>query len=293
MSLSASSYLDFLFYGSPPDGSAHLSHGQTIGDASPNFVRYALYCSMYFVGLSVLIPLAVRTLFPSFWRSLSEQKRFEFPSYTAGFFHHIVVAPLGIYRIYEDWAWWLGAVDGRGKVASFRDYAPNNADVLPFNIGYLVADTIFIGLPEAFQGKPLYLLHHLAAFLMCHFLMKAPGFMARFIPHLLVTEVTNLLFEAAWLLRVLGLRDSVAVTVVEVLFVVTYLLTRVVNMPLSMWALVQTGLFEQAGIVGNGVLLGLVLLQFYWFGIIMTKLLEKLGLKAKPSKRDEAAAKKD
>lgn len=277
-------YVDFLFYASSStQGRQQQHYGTTVGEASPDFVRNTILCSIYFCALSLLLPLLARTIAPKFWASLPLKKKEEFPSYTAGFFHHIVVAPLGLLRIWADWRLWKAGKLGVEMI----NYAPHNADVLPFNMGYLVADTIFIALPDLVKGKYAYFLHHCGAFIMCFFLLNSKGYMSRFIPHLLITESTNLLFEIAWFLRLIGMADSTLILAVESGFVVLYLFTRVVNLPLAMWALVTTEIFSSVGVFGSIVLFAILALQFYWFGIICVKLFEKLGIKQVAKKKDK------
>ncbi len=59
----------------------------------------------------------------------------------------------------------------------------------------------------------------------------------RFIPHLLICDTTNILFNTAWLLRLGNLRGTVVVSILEVLFAISFLLVRAIHMPTMFVAL--------------------------------------------------------
>eukprot|EP01034_Spumella_vulgaris_P034368 gene34368-42384_t len=104
----------------------------------------------------------------------------------------------------------------------------------------------------------------------------AQGSLNRFIPHLLICDTTNIFFNTAWLMRTAGLKDHPVVTTLEVLFAVTFLFTRVINMPLVFFVI---SLNSTAGGLGLAqyTLLPISIMQWFWFSKIATTLVKRLG----------------
>jgi hypothetical protein len=142
---------------------------------------------------------------------------------------------------------------------------------LGFIFGYLVGDTVFLALPEFLKdGRYEYLIHHVFAFVLFYGLLTSPVQIARYLPHLFICEVTNIFFIIAWHLRVHGLKSTLPVYICEFFFAVTFFITRILNLPIAMYALLIVH-WESTKWV-KFALVPIMFLQFYWFAKIISAL---------------------
>lgn len=100
----------------------------------------------------------------------------------------------------------------------------------------------------------------------------------RFISHVQICEVSAVFFNLAFLLRLIPKRSSVInilISIFEFSFVVAFILTRCINLPLVMYAVT---LQESETIFSLGKLtLGTVcLLQYFWLYKILIALRKKI-----------------
>ena len=100
-------------------------------------------------------------------------------------------------------------------------------------LGYTFTDTITVAIQEALKGKFDYIVHH---FLIVALVLNATyipdGNIARWIPHLLLCDTTNIFFNAAWLFRTTPLKDSSIVFTLEILFAISFFFIRVIHLPI-------------------------------------------------------------
>ena len=236
---------------------------------SSGFVQRCIMFSLYFSVLCIGLPRLIKARFPKFYASLDEDKRFELPAFAAGFMHHIVIVPIGLWEIWTDF----------NRITTDIDYAtalwPSVA-LVPFTFGYIMGDTIFLAVGELLKGKYAYAVHHAATFGLYYILLEAKGPIIRFISHLLVCEASNIVFEVAWFLRAAGYRDAPIMQVVEATFAVVFFVTRIVNLPLCVYAVLNLPGTKDLPAFFPYVLIPIVLLQFYWFGKILIVLAGKI-----------------
>jgi hypothetical protein len=100
---------------------------------------------------------------------------------------------------------------------------------------------------------------------------------ARFIPQLLVCELSSLVFNVSWMVKTIGphWNDSTLVVCLEYLFAIFFTLTRVVNMAqIGVGCVLFSEAFELK--VAIAVLMTLIYsLQVYWFVLIVKALGKK------------------
>ena len=175
-------------------------------DVLPFFTRDVLVLTAFFSSIYLLTNLLLTTLWPTWHRSLERRKRSELPSYVLCLAHHFVAVPTAWYRVTMDW--YTSPADVLGI-----DYAPLTATIAPWCIAYLITDTIFYALPEVMRGKFDYITHHVLVLSLVMSSLYGPGSLLRYIPLLLISDTTNIFFNLAWLLRLVGMRGSFVVSV--------------------------------------------------------------------------------
>lgn len=227
----------------------------------PNFLRDTSSFAVLFSLIFLLVNPLLSTLFARKFSGFPERKKKELPSYVLCLVHHIVAVPFAWRKIVTDMN--LGE-----EAAAMVDYAPITAIIAPWCIAYLIADTTFFAIPEALTGKFEYIIHHFLTLFLVASSLFAPGSILRFIPHLLISDTTNIFFNTAWLIRLFGGKRTFILIFLEVLFAVSFLLIRAINMPCMFWALGSQA--EGLGLA-RYVLIPIAVMQWYWlFKILRT-----------------------
>jgi hypothetical protein len=242
-------------------------------DAVPNFFADCAKWSLFFTGLMLLTPVLAKQFFPTWHKQLDKKKKGEFPPYAVSMIHHVIVVPYGWYYFIKDLA--LPNYDqGMLEYTHFLQF------LTPIIGAFIVADTLCYALPESlFHNHHEYIIHHILAMLLFVPFLYGPGALVRFYPHLIICETTNLLFNIAWLLRLTGHRDSLAVTICEIAFAVMFFLVRFVNLSFSFLKIFFSNEGLEMGIY-RFLLPPISALQWYWMGKIVQALYKKFGEKA-------------
>ena len=149
------------------------------------------------------------------------------------------------------------------------DFGQKEALVSPFCCGYLIADLFIFAIPHLSLE---YTLHHILTLIIVLGGISGHNSIARFIPHMLVADLTQLLYNSSWLLRRWGWgARSHAVLCLEILFVLAFPLCRILVMPVSFLRVgTEAGLAKQMG-VGRFALLPLFCLQLYWYRLVLKR----------------------
>jgi len=189
--------------------------------------------------------------------TLSEEKKFEWPSFAVCLLHHLRVVPLACLWIYQDLQ-----LNNDGALAA--DYTMKEGQIASFCIGYLVADTIYFTFWEVIKGSFAMFIHHALILYLVLSTLFGAGSLCRFIPHLLICDATGIPFNLAFLLRTMGMRDSILVKIMEISFVGLFLIFRVVNMPMMFYAMFQHPHNETLG-YARYVIPPICILQWFWF----------------------------
>ena len=249
-------YITYLF------GRDHVNDKLLVMNISPPLLNY-IYWSLIFSILCIVSPFVYKRTFPITCSLMDKRKLTELPCYCASIIHHLYVTPLGFYCIFNDFN-----LFANGGTVQLNQEA---IDSISFIFGYLIGDTIFLAIPEFLtDGKYEYLIHHICSFALFFGLLISPSEISRYIPHLLICEITNIFLIIAWHLKVHGLRETVYLKITELLFVITFFLTRIVNLPLSMGALIYN-FGNQLSFI-KYFLIPIIGLQFYWFSKIISAL---------------------
>jgi hypothetical protein len=111
------------------------------------------------------------------------------------------------------------------------DYAYIEAVKAPITIGYLASDTLFYALPELLKCKYDFMIHHIATlFLVIYTLYARDGSIMRFVPHLLICDTTNLLYNTAWIMKLFGFTSNPLIGFLEGFSALTLVFVRCIHM---------------------------------------------------------------
>jgi hypothetical protein len=240
--------------------------------SNPNLIQQTLASTIFFSAIYLIANALSQYLYPLWYKSLTNKKKGEVPSYALGLSHHLIIVPISIYFIYQDY---LLPIEQFEEFNFFTSYAP----LLPFTFGYFLADTFFYTFPELLSGRYAYFIHHIfAVFLLCG-VSSASGPCVRAVPHFLLLELSSIFFGSAWMFRQIGFRGSFLVTIFENCFVLFYFLLRIVHLPI-----VILSLSDHLHTLGpfRVCVYGVLVLQLYWFyQIIQTLRVRDMGGGAK------------
>ena len=121
----------------------------------PQFHSKILAFTVGFSLLFKVVPTIIESTWPKWYRELDPVKRKELPTYLISLAHHFIVVPFGWWHIYQDYLIW------QSDVQPFENYnALNQTPLIALGCGFLLADIINCSLPDALEGKPLYMIHH-------------------------------------------------------------------------------------------------------------------------------------
>ena len=241
----------------------------------PNFFYDSLLWGAFFSGLYLATSTVLKTLWPKWYNSLTPRKQKELPSYVVCLVHHFVRVPGGWTNVIRDF--------NRSEVETATlNYAVVEASVGPFCMGYFIGDLLCFALVEALHGEFEYAVHHVVVMVIISASVFQHPFLCRWIPHLLICDTTNIFFNCAWLLRTVGLKDTVLVQTLEILFAVSFLFTRVINMPCVLYVVATQSYGYGLGWYKLSFI-PLALLQWFWFFKIAATTFKRL----RPANKDE------
>ena len=240
------------------------------------FLYESAFWIVLFSTLFLAVPRLSKALAPKWYDSLQKGHRRDLPSYAVCMVHHFYLVPRSWYRIWIDY-------NLPASMWAMRDYGPLEAIVSPFCIGYLVADSICYAIPN-FSVE--YIIHHVLTISIVLAGVNSNNYIGRFIPHLLVSDTTQLLYNTSWLLkRVGGFSESSPVCMtLELLFAVIFPCVRIFVMPMAFLCISLNGANKDFGLA-RFVFLPLCLLQYYWFSLICRRLVGILSGSKPPSKK--------
>lgn len=254
-------YLNYLSF----DENEHNVH---VVSQSPRFWVYSLFWGVAFCAMYPMYNVLCREMFPRFYAKVAVGKREELVSYLVCLTHHSVVILIALNYLYLDY---MRGPDGLRTV----NYAVEYGWFVPWICGYFIADTIMYAIPRAFEGNYEFLFHHVLGLglIVCAVFIKS-GAILKLCPHMLICELSSCIFSIAYLLRLHGHRGSSILTVLELSFAVSFMLTRNVNMSLIIWSV--RGVMQAEYMSCWVIILMVLALQFYWlYKIIMSQVRKK------------------
>ncbi len=252
------------------------------GDGMKDYLVEAnIGCTIFFCIIFYIIPRVIKYLAPSFYNGLDKDKQEQLPSWAGGMFHHIVVAPYGLYMIYRDYI-------TPPEVYNEMDYAVSfhGLYLVTYAFGYIMGDTIFFTIPELMKGRYEYAIHHIASIALYRGLLMSGGPVIRYLPHFFICEFSNMIFNSCWFIRNGGGKNSAILGVLEKAFAVVFFILRIVNLPCAVFAMLSLPGVEELGIY-RFVLIPILFLQFMWLFMIIKALKKKMNAPADKTSADK------
>lgn len=260
-----SKYWNFVTRPPPPQS---MDYGLRSVD---NFVLKLTFWTCFFSAVYILSTVIPKLFFPKWFNNLPERKRAEWPSYVISSVHHVIMVPLGWFHIYDDF---LRTEEELLQV----DYSVTEGWIAPISMGYLLGDTICYAVPELLHGHWEYLVHHGFTLWFVTYCFMIPGHVLRYIPHFLVCDTTNIIFNACWFLRLTELRDSALVKIMEICFAIQFFLLRNVNLSIVIAMFWMHGFDKLLGLPCY-LVLPVGALQWYWLWKIVKSMTTRLSPK--------------
>lgn len=234
----------------------------------PNFFFDSLLWGGFFSLLFLIASNLFKSIWPGWYNSLTPRKQKELPSYVVCLVHHFIRVPGGWINVFKDFF--------RTEVEyKSLNYAVVEASIGPFCMGYFIGDLVCFAAAEALKGEFEYLIHHVVIITIISASVFQHSFLCRWIPHLLICDTTNLFFNCAWLLRTTSLKDTILVQSLEIMFAISFLFTRVINMPCFLYVVATQE-------YGSGLgwyrlsFIPLALLQWYWFSKVVVTTFKRI-----------------
>ena len=243
----------------------------------PNFIQDSLIWTVIFSLFFIAIPFFIKNFSFTWYESLEKRKKIELPSYCVCLIHHYFMVPRAWIHVFNDFILPINQYN-------LINYSLIEAKIAPFCMGYLISDTLFYALPQLInEMKYEYIIHHiLTIYLVYCTISSNSGTINRFIPHLLICDTTNIFFNTAWLLRLTSMKNSLLVTILELIFALSFLLTRVINLSCVFYGLLNHPNVNELG-YAKYTLMPIALLQWFWFYKIMRTMIVRLN----PSKKSK------
>lgn len=252
----------------------------SIMSQSPDFKKQGAFWIVFFVALVPILRYVTSKLFPRYYQGLGDKKREDLLSYALSFVHHSVVIPWGVYYMYLDATL---SPDERRAFNFAKAFVP----IVPFILGYFVADTVAFALPSALKGNAEFLAHHLLSFVLIFTAADASGPTVRFVPHIFICEISSMIFAISFFVRTVtdAKNPPFIVPLLEYAFALTFVLSRCVNLPAIL--VVLRGERHTYPVMCY-TLYAIQVLQFFWLYKIVAALSRKKKSRAKgKGKRDE------
>ena len=181
-------YLHWLFLLMPNNSSRGI-------DVMPYFYAELFVWTLLFSCLHYLTPFVLKQKFPQWFQKLDSKKRSDISAYVICLIHHIVIVPRSWIHCFVD------LMRSDSELASIN-YAYQEARVTPFCVGYLFGDTIGYAIPQALNGRFEYLVHHILSSSLALSIVSGPGEFNKLIPASLMPDITQLVYNISWLLKV-------------------------------------------------------------------------------------------
>ena len=236
-----------------------------------NYWSWTMFWTLLFMGNYYITPFIMNKLYPEWYESVPAKKKKEIPSWMNGIVHHLIVVPWSVQRIWAD--------VHRTNYTSF-DYS-TELWAVPVLWGHLISDVICYAVPFRYYD---YIIHHFVTAAFTYTGSYTTSGCVRFIPHMLVAEMSSLFFGLAFFFKIAGYKDSPLVLVLEMSFTISYFFLRTINMPMTLLVSTLNGMNSQMG-MGRFSYLPLAALQWFWQYKVMMGIVDILmGKKDKEAK---------
>lgn len=218
----------------------------------PSFLTQSAWKTALLATLTLGLPPLLVRLFPAMGAPTSRKAA----SWVSALVHHAYVVCISLHCLRSEYL--------LGRVA-----LPDMLEAVTWTVAYLTTDTLATALPEALGGQLDYLIHHSLAIAMTAVVITSfPARLLRLAPHLWLCEASAFGLGLSWACQKGGLGATLLCRLAEALFLVTFLATRCLNLPVAMYAATANG--EVAGPLVV-ILWAIVAQQFWWAGKALGK----------------------
>lgn len=227
------------------------------------------------MAIQFIVNLFVKSVFRDWHNALSKGKKAQLPGYVASLVHHCYVAPVVVGTLFSDYIEFTS--NGNQPVAANHlDFIYSNSGIASFVIGYFIADTLGKFVLDGVAGHKVFLFHHVVSLYTVHILIaQSTSSLCVVLPVCLCCEVSSIFFNTAWVLRaVTGTENGIIVLVLDIIFVVTFVIFRNISLSVLIYSLGQYTR-EAYGLVGQFAFALTLFLQFFWLGLIFKGLWDK------------------
>lgn len=229
------------------------------------FVQSTLIWALIVILAHVMFKNIALVLFAKRFSALSLSKQGELSCYMLSTCHHLVVVPYLLTSLVSDFSQYSDSAF-RFQETHF-DTVYSNSGILSFSLGFFVGDTFGYYLPRLLKGKDMvYVFHHGLAIYTLLYYRSLSGSLLLALHVMLLTEISTVFFNVAWMCRCLMGPADVSpwlVSTLEYLFALTFFIFRILHLPAFVF--VQwNALVAESPIFVSCVAMGLAL-QFFWF----------------------------
>lgn len=241
----------------------------------------AFWAIVFFLAHQLFEPI-IKLIIPQTYQDLKPQKKKDLSTYVISTIHHLVVVPYVTQFLIKDI--WNYIRDPNAPIlVSHFDEVYSNYGVISFSVGFFFGDGIAFYVPEALQGRPIYLIHHIFSICMLSATKHFHGRTLQAIPLMFLVEMSTAFFNIAWICRCLsnGKIPQFLISSLEYAFAITFFFFRIIMGTFFLVLLVNDLLDQSLFFFVSYV--AMLLLQYYWFYNILMSI---FGGKRKKSNQD-------
>lgn len=215
-----------------------------------------MFSALFTAVLSARPLLAARV---PFLRALDAKTQAAAFAWLSAWLHHAAVCAFAVAYLWREF--WGEPSFSAEAIAAF----------VPLSLAYVVTDFFATCLPELREGKYEMTFHHMLGLVLAIASMFAPPFVMRFAPHMWICEASQFGLGLSWFAIKAGHKGGLLQKSAELYFVVSYTFTRVICLPLVVYAIsvprwpeFRAALGETLALVCLGTLWLVVALQLFW-----------------------------
>jgi hypothetical protein len=248
----------------------------------PEFIKAVGFWAVIFLIAHQIFEPVARLIMPQTYAGLTPQKKKDLSTYVISTIHHFVVVPYATQFVLKDILNYLS--DPSAVSPSHFNEFYSNYGVISFSVGFFFGDGLAFYVPEALQGRPIYLIHHIFSICMLCTTKHFSGVTLQGTPLMFLVEMSTAFFNLAWICRCLsnGKIPAFIISSLEYSFAVTFFFFRIIVGTFFFYLLYKQ-LMEQSPFfcVSYSAML---LLQYYWFYSILMSI---FGGKRKKTKTNQ------
>ena len=253
------SWYSFVLAAPPPALVARYAQTSVFQLCGPGFLPAVAFKTALLAAVALLLPPLARR-HPAF-AALDRKTQLGAAGWASALIHHAAVCALSLAALRAEFA--RGVVDLVGLTGG-----------VSWTCAYLLCDTLVTAVPNALEGSFDYLLHHCLGIAVTCLTLAAPASVLRLAPHVWLCELSAFGLGVSWACLKLGWSSSALCAGAELFFLLAFVLTRILNLPVVVYS---AQLHGAIGPAVQAAMWAIVALQFYWLNGIVKKGVGKYG----------------